>query len=87
MPRRVLTGTVVSDKGNKTVVVRVERSVLHPLYGKRIRRHEKYHAHDEANQFKVGDVVKIVESRPISKMKRWIALALGEATPATGAAK
>ncbi len=72
MPRRMLSGTVVSDKGNKTVVVRVERSVLHPLYGKKIRCHEKYHAHDENNRFKVGDSVKILESRPISKMKKWV---------------
>lgn len=85
MPRRVLTGTVVSDKGDKTVVVRVERSVLHPLYGKRIRCHDKYHAHDETNQFKVGDSVKIVESRPMSKTKRWVALALGEIVEAAKA--
>lgn len=72
MPRRVLTGTVISDKSDKTVVVRVERSVLHPLYGKRIRRHDKYHVHDEENLHKIGDIVKILESKPISKTKKWI---------------
>jgi small subunit ribosomal protein S17 len=72
MPRRVLSGTVVSNKCSKTIVVRVERSVLHPLYGKRIRRHEKYHVHDEGDLHKVGDVVDILESRPISKTKRWV---------------
>jgi small subunit ribosomal protein S17 len=71
MPRRVLTGTVISDKSDKTIVVRVERSVLHPIYGKRIRQHEKYHVHDEANAHKVGEVVDIIESRPISKLKKW----------------
>jgi small subunit ribosomal protein S17 len=71
MPRRVLQGTVVSDKGDKTVVVLVERRVMHPVYKKFIRLSKKYHAHDEANRFKVGDVVSIEESRPISKLKRW----------------
>ena len=71
MPKRILTGTVVSDKGDKTVVVKVERKVKHPLYGKIIRRSKKYHAHDEANGLKVGDVARIVECAPKSKLKRW----------------
>src|ERR687891_2397410 len=71
MPKRVLTGTIVSDKTDKTVVVKVERRVKHPLYGKIIRRSKKYHAHDEGNEFKPGDVVRIEETRPISKTKTW----------------
>ena len=71
MPKRILTGTVVSDKGDKTVVVKVERKVKHPLYGKIIRRSKKYHAHDEANEYKLGDVVRIEETRPLSKTKTW----------------
>lgn len=71
MPKRVLTGTVVSDKTDKTVVVKVERKVKHPLYGKIIRRSKKYHAHDEANDFKTGEVVRIEECAPISKLKTW----------------
>ena len=71
MPKRVLTGLVVSDKGDKTVVVNVERKVKHPLYGKIIRRSKKYHAHDEGNEFKPGDTVRIEETRPISKTKTW----------------
>ncbi len=71
MPKRVLTGTVVSDKGDKTVVVLVERKVKHPLYGKIIRRSKKYHAHDEANTAKAGEVVRIQECAPISKNKTW----------------
>jgi small subunit ribosomal protein S17 len=71
MPKRVLTGTVVSDKTDKTVVVKVERKVRHPLYGKIIRRSKKYHAHDEANVFKTGEVVRIEECKPISKLKTW----------------
>ncbi|MDD4555738.1 MAG: 30S ribosomal protein S17 [Alphaproteobacteria bacterium] len=74
MPRRILQGVVVSDKGDKTVVVSVERQVLHPVYKKFIKRSKKYAAHDENNQFKVGDVVRIVESRPISKTKTWTVL-------------
>ena len=69
MPKRVLTGTVVSDKGDKTVVVRVERRVKHPLYGKIIKLSKKYHAHDAANEFHVGEVVRIEECAPISKLK------------------
>jgi len=71
MPKRVLTGTIVSDKGDKTVVVNVERKVKHPLYGKIIRRSKKYHAHDEANVFKLGQIVRIEECAPISKLKTW----------------
>jgi small subunit ribosomal protein S17 len=71
MPKRVLTGTVVSDKAEKTVVVRVERRVKHPLYGKIIRLSKKYHAHDAANEFHVGEIVRIEECAPISKMKTW----------------
>ena len=71
MPKRVLTGLIVSDKGNKTVVVNVERKVKHPLYGKIIRRSKKYHAHDEANEFKAGETVRIEETAPISKLKNW----------------
>lgn len=71
MPRRVLQGTVVSDANEKTVTVRVDRKVSHPLYKKTIRRSKKYAAHDEKNQFKVGDKVQIIESAPISKTKRW----------------
>ena len=71
MPKRVLTGTVVSDKTDKTVVVLVERRVKHPLYGKIIRRSKKYHAHDEANTYKQGQTVRIEECKPISKLKTW----------------
>jgi len=71
MPKRILIGTVVSDKTDKTVTVKVERKERHPLYGKIIRRSKKYHAHDEANEFKPGDTVRIEEMRPISKTKTW----------------
>ena len=71
MPKRVLTGLVVSDKGDKTVVVNVERKVKHPLYGKIIRRSKKYHAHDEGNEYKAGETVRIEETAPISKLKTW----------------
>ncbi len=72
MPKRVLQGTVVSDKNDKTVVVRVERRFTHPVLTKTVRRSKKYHAHDETNAHKVGDQVSIEETRPISKNKRWI---------------
>ncbi len=75
MPKRVLQGVVVSDAMDKTVVVRVERRVMHPVYKKFIRRSKKYSAHDEANAHKVGDVVRIEECRPISKSKRWTVVA------------
>ncbi|MCB1484996.1 MAG: 30S ribosomal protein S17 [Hyphomicrobiaceae bacterium] len=71
MPKRVLHGVVVSDKNDKTIVVQVERRYTHPLFKKTVRRTKKYHAHDEANKFKVGDKVLIQESAPISKNKRW----------------
>ncbi len=71
MPRRVLTGRVVSDKTDKTVTVLVERRVMHPLYKKFIRRSKKYAAHDETNLCKEGDMVAIEECRPISKTKTW----------------
>jgi len=71
MPKRVLTGTVVSDKADKTVVVKVERRVKHAVYGKIIKRSKKYHAHDEANAFREGDAVRIEECAPISKQKTW----------------
>ena len=71
MPKRILIGTVVSDKTDKTVTVLVERKVKHPLYGKIIRRSKKYHAHDEGNTFKEGQIVRIEETAPISKLKTW----------------
>lgn len=70
--RKRLVGRVVSDKMDKTVVVRVERLVRHPRYGKVLRRTKKYKAHDEGNVCRVGDVVRIVESRPLSREKRWV---------------
>jgi len=75
MPRRILRGVVVSDKTDKTVVVRVERTYLHPLLKKTVRRSKKYHAHDEANAIKVGELVSIQECPPRSKLKRWEVLA------------
>lgn len=83
MPKRVLTGTVVSDKGDKTVVVKVERKVKHPLYGKIIRRSKKYHAHDEGNEYKTGDLVRIEETKPISKLKTWKVLERQDAATAS----
>ena len=74
MPKRILQGTVVSDKNDKTVVVMVERRYTHPLYKKVVRRSKKYHAHDEANTYKVGERVQIQETAPISRNKRWIVL-------------
>jgi small subunit ribosomal protein S17 len=74
MPKRVLTGTIVSDKTDKTVVVNVERRVKHPLYGKIIKRSKKYHAHDEGNEYREGETVRIEETRPISKLKTWTVL-------------
>jgi len=71
VPKRILVGTVVSDKNEKTVVVKVERKVKHPLYGKIIRRSKKYHAHDEDNSFKLGETVRIEEIAPVSKLKTW----------------
>ena len=74
MPKRVMQGTVVSDKGEKTVVVRVDRQFVHPLVKKVVRRSKKFAAHDESNACKVGDLVRIEECRPISKRKRWMVL-------------
>jgi len=74
MPKRVLQGVVVSDKNDKTVVVKVERRYSHPLFQKTIRQSKKYKAHDENNQFKIGDQVSIEESKPISKDKCWVVL-------------
>ncbi|MBM3541690.1 MAG: 30S ribosomal protein S17 [Alphaproteobacteria bacterium] len=71
MPRRVLQGVVISDKMDKTVVVRVDRRIMHPIYKKFVRRSKKYHAHDEGNACKSGDVVRIRECRPLSRTKRW----------------
>ena len=71
MPKRTLQGVVVSDKQNKTVVVRVDRRFTHPVMKKTIRRSKKYHAHDETNEYSVGDIVRIEEHSPVSKLKRW----------------
>ena len=71
MPRRVMEGTIVSDKGDKTVIVKVERRYTHPMLKKTVRSSKKYYAHDEKNEFSVGDIVKIEERRPLSKLKRW----------------
>ena len=78
MPKRTLQGVVVSDKQAKTVVVRVDRRFTHPIYKKTIRRSKNYHAHDENNEFKLGDVVEISESRPLSKTKNWVVTRLVE---------
>jgi small subunit ribosomal protein S17 len=69
--RKERQGVVVSDVQDKTIVVRVQRTTTHPLYGKTLRVSKKYHAHDEANEAKVGDTVRIIETRPLSKLKRW----------------
>ncbi len=69
--RKTRVGSVVSDGGEKTIVVSVERRFAHPLYGKLVKRHKKYHAHDQDNQAREGDVVRIAETRPLSKLKRW----------------
>tara|TARA_Y100001970_G_C13540906_1_gene512194 strand:- start:252 stop:494 length:243 start_codon:yes stop_codon:yes gene_type:complete len=74
MPKRILSGTVVSSNSNKTIVVKVTRRVKHKLYKKIISQSKKYHAHDEDNNFKVGDNVKIIESKPISKLKTWVVM-------------
>ena len=90
MPKRILRGVVVSDTQNKTVVVKVERRFTHPLFKKTVRRTKNYHAHDENNVFKVGQQVSIVESRPVSKLKRWCVLddegQVGAAATATSSA-
>ena len=74
MTKRILNGIVVSDKSDKTVVVLVKRKYSHPLFNKVITSSKKYHAHDEKNKFKMGDKIKIIESRPISKNKKWIVM-------------
>ncbi|MBN2675106.1 MAG: 30S ribosomal protein S17 [Alphaproteobacteria bacterium] len=72
MPRRILQGTITSASTDKTVVVEVERRFRHPLYGKFVKQNKKYKAHDEANEYKVGEIVAIEEHRPISKTKSWV---------------
>lgn len=74
--KRTLVGKVVSDKRNKTVTVMIERRVMHPIYGKIMIKTSKYHAHDENGEYKLGDIVEITESRPISKTKSWVATRL-----------
>ena len=74
MPKRILSGTVVSDKNDKTIIVRVERRFAHPEMKKTVRSTKRYHAHDEGNTAKVGDMVRIEECKPISKQKRWTIL-------------
>jgi small subunit ribosomal protein S17 len=71
MPKRILQGVVVSDKQDKTVIVSVERQVMHPVYKKFVKKSKKFAAHDENNQYKVGDIVSIEESKPYSKTKTW----------------
>ncbi len=75
---RTLTGSVISDKMDKTITVLVERRVKHPVYGKYIRRSSKIHAHDENNDCNIGDVVTVVESRPLSKIKNWTLASIDE---------
>ena len=84
MPRRILQGVVVSDKADKTITVLVERRIMHPLYKKFIKRSKRYHAHDQDNRAKTGDVVRIRECRPISKSKCWEILDEAGATGAGG---
>ncbi|MCL1785716.1 MAG: 30S ribosomal protein S17 [Alphaproteobacteria bacterium] len=72
MPRRILQGNVVSTKNDKTVVVEVVRKIRHPLYGKFVKQNKKYKAHDENNEYKTGEIVEIIEHRPISKTKAWV---------------
>ena len=71
MTKKILKGKITSTKNNKTLVVEVTRKFKHPFYGKVISRSKKYHAHDEKNKYKIGDIVKIIESKPISKLKTW----------------
>ena len=77
MPKRILQGAVVSEKGAKTIVVKVERVLTHPLLKKTMRRSSRFHAHDEKNEYKVGDLVRIQECAPKSKLKRWEAIGAG----------
>ena len=71
MSKKILKGRIINDKSNKTVIVLVKRKYSHPFYGKVITSSKKYHVHDENNKFKIGDVVQIIESKPISKKKKW----------------
>ena len=81
MPKRILSGIVIAAKNNKTITVKVTRKIKHKLYKKIIRQTKKYHAHDEKNEFKIGDNVSIVESKPISKLKKWRVISnLGESS-------
>jgi small subunit ribosomal protein S17 len=84
MPRRVMTGKVVSDKMEKTVTVSVERRIMHPVYKKFIKRSKKFHAHDESNNCKVGDEVSIIECAPISKTKKWVVVSGQHEADASG---
>jgi small subunit ribosomal protein S17 len=86
MPRRILEGQVVSDKGDKTVIVRVERTFLHPLLKKTVRRSKRYHAHDEANSYKEGENARIIECAPRSKLKTWEVLPKADAAGSRGTA-
>ena len=74
MPKRILTGVVVSDKADKTITVKVNRKVKHPVYKKYINRSKKYSVHDETNKYKLGEIVSIQENKPISKTKRWVVI-------------
>ena len=74
MPKRMLSGTVVSSNANKTIIVNVTRRIKHKLYKKIIRRSKKYHVHDENNKYKIGDSVSIIESKPFSKLKKWVVI-------------
>ena len=74
MPKRILTGVVVSDKADKTITVKVNRKVKHPVYKKYINRSKKYSVHDEANKYKLGEIVSIQENKPISKTKKWVVI-------------
>ena len=84
MPKRILQGVVVSDKMDKTIIVRVDRRVRHPLYKKFVTRSKKFAAHDEENRYREGETVRIEEHRPISRRKRWTALGRGGEERATG---
>jgi small subunit ribosomal protein S17 len=79
MPKRILQGVVVSDKNDKTIVVQVERRFTHPVLRKTVRQTKKYHAHDESNRCKEGEIVRIEECPPVSKKKKWVVLAQGGA--------
>ena len=83
MPKRILEGVVVSDKGDKTIVVKVDRTILHPVLRKIVRQSKRYHAHDEANTYKAGDRARIVECAPKSKLKRWEVLSDSSAASAS----